>query len=157
MNRRIRNRTYGGVGGRRVRTLLLPDRGQRLVNRLQKTSSLFTLSYFCSHLLHFSTICQPPQFFHRAKSCTYIDAITKTEAFQGITIRGDVCCGSHATPANISARLALRFSRRRHFLGNRLHWHASGLIVPARRGNNRPVFHRPTPKQFFLFIVGELK
>jgi hypothetical protein len=25
MNRRIRNRTYGGVGGRRVRALLLPD------------------------------------------------------------------------------------------------------------------------------------
>lgn len=25
MNRRIRNRMYGGVGGRRVRALLLPD------------------------------------------------------------------------------------------------------------------------------------
>jgi hypothetical protein len=27
MNRRIRNRTYGGVGGRRARALLLPDAG----------------------------------------------------------------------------------------------------------------------------------
>jgi len=25
MNRRIRNRTYGGVGGRRAQALLLPD------------------------------------------------------------------------------------------------------------------------------------
>ena len=30
MNRRIRNRMYGGVGGRRVRALLLPDSQNRI-------------------------------------------------------------------------------------------------------------------------------
>jgi hypothetical protein len=31
MNRRIRNRTYGGVGGRRARALLLPDLSMKMV------------------------------------------------------------------------------------------------------------------------------
>ena len=39
MNRRIRNRTYGGVGGRRVQTRLLPDSAEFII-------IIFILDYF---------------------------------------------------------------------------------------------------------------
>ena len=60
MNRRIRNRTYGGVGGRRAQARLLPDRGSPvgsdrpprawsgIIRHAARTVRLISAPYFLS-------------------------------------------------------------------------------------------------------------
>ncbi|MGC1455676.1 MAG: hypothetical protein WA946_10870, partial [Nitrospirota bacterium] len=62
MNRRIRNRTYGGVGGRRGRPRLLPDQRLKLAAKERKGrkekagNHNFSFKFFSAFLRSFAPI-----------------------------------------------------------------------------------------------------